>query len=495
MASGISIEADTKLSQNWTQTFFQSRGTDSRFDNVKYHAFHSVESLTNASQITFVCPRFLGPHCYLPNKMLLKVKIKITDAATSEVPVAGKRVAPINNILHSLFSSCRVWLGETLITKNSENYAHKAYIIDLMSFDGFAKYTWLEAQGWFQDVFGDKPQNQTATSNSGFNNRRNLFLENSAKTSSPYAEDGIWVMGRIHTDLNAAESGLIPHLGMRIQLGLSGSDFVLQKPEADTANYKITINAATLFCPVGQMNATIYKSLEHKLNREDAKVFIVRSEVTNKSISKGGTMFTDQLFSGAPLPSRILLGFVPTENFLGTQTTSPYYFHRKWKKGPGTQAEPSLAARVLRAGTSATAAAAGVGTEEVEGLGTHVFVEKVNLTLNGEQVDGLEEGAATEISDTPNYVRLHLFLGLLTSTTGNNVTLDEFHRGFFFLAYDLSTSLEATADYVIPAVRQGNLSIQVTFSAPTPVELTMIIYAEYPTLIKIDKNRQISMSY
>ncbi len=437
--------------------------------------------------------------------MLLKVEIKLIDVATGEVPEATKRVGPVNNILQSLFSSCRVWLGETLITKNPENYAHRAYIIDLMSFDGFAKYTWLEGQGWYQDVFGINLANQTATSNSGFTNRRRLFLKNPLQAGSGYADSSIILMGRLHTDLNSAEPGLIPHLGLKVQLGFSSSAFLLQKPATDTATYKMVIKNATLFCPVGQLNPDAFREIERKLLKEDAKLFIERSEVTNKSISKGSTIFVDHLFPGAPLPSRILLGFVPTQNYIGTQTTSPFFFHRKWKKESSVQDPPPATASTsatgsswrLRRGSSQsqTLGALEETEEDVEGPGTHVFVEKVSLTLNGEQVDGLEEGTSTELSDTPNFVRLHLFLGLLTSTTGNNLTLSEFHNGFFFVAYDLTTSSDASADYVIPAIRQGNLNLQVTFSEPTPLELTMIVYAEYPTVIKMDKNRQIGMSF
>ena len=508
--AAIQLEAESKLAENWIQSFFRSPATDARFESVKYHQFHSVESLTNATQVTFVCPRFLGPNAYLPHKLMLKVQVEIIDVATGTVPLSTQTIAPINNSLHSLFSSCRIWLGETLITKAAENYAHKAYLIDLLSFDGFAKYTWLEAQGWFQDVFGEKLENQTSSVNQGFNNRRRLFLSNPASATSNYAAGGIILMGRLHTDLIGAECGLIPGVGMRIQLGYNSSAFVLQKPSTDTANYKIVIKHATLFCPVGQFSPDAFRQIEAKLNKEDAKLYLERSEVTNKSIPLNSTLFVDQLFSGAPLPSRMFIAFVATSNYLGSQTTNPFYFQRRWKKPP-TPPPPPPGPGV---GTAPTPEASGSGGWTILGTqisgrqrtvdGTpgsvgqspdYVYIEKVSVSLNGEPLDGLEEGLATVASDTANYVRLHLILGLLTSTTGNNLTLDEFHRGFFILGYDLSTSSDATAANIIKAVRQGNLSIQVTFSEPIPVELTMIIYAEYPTLLKITKHRQIRMSY
>ncbi len=173
-----------------------------------------------------------------------------------------------------------------------------------------------------------------------------------------------------------------------------------------------------------------------------------------------------------------------------------FFFQRKFTIPPTPAPGPPGGAGGINA--AAGAAAAMVGRVLGQGLGggnDEAFIEKVSLTLNGEQVDGLEEGVASSVSDTANFVRLHLMLGLLTSTTGNNLTFDEFHRGFFFVGYDLSTSSNAAASYVIPAVRQGNLHLQVTFSQSIPDELTMLIYAEYPTLITMDKNRQIAMSY
>ena len=431
------------------------------------------------------------------------MQVKIIDVATGKVPLPTQQIAPANNILHTLFSSCRIWLGETLITMAPDKYAHRSYFIDLLSFDSMAKYSWLESQGWYQDVFGSTLANQTSH-NSGFSNRRGRFLIDPKVPTSKFAEDGAIFMGRLHTDFVAAKCGLIPGLGMRIVLGYSPSSFVLQKTKTDTATYKILIENATLFCPVATLSADVFRRLEHKLKTEDAKLFLERSEMTNKIIPKGQNIFVDQLFSGAPLPSRIVIGFVATTNFLGTETTNPYFFQRKFRKPtppppppPGPGAVPSTSSWIpSRARTRASATAEDEFEEIVAGDDDdYVFIEKVSVTLNGEQIDGLEEGVATLISDTPNFLRLHLLLGFLTSTTGNNLTFSEFHNGFFFLVYDLTTSSNAAAEYVIPAIRQGNLQIQVTFSGPLPFELTMLIFAEYPTLIKISQTRQIRISY
>ncbi len=92
-------------------------------------------------------------------------------------------------------------------------------------------------------------------------------------------------------------------------------------------------------------------------------------------------------------------------------------------------------------------------------------------------------------------MRLQYYQDFTSSGTGNNATYDEFMHGYYFLYFDLTTSLQAGLNDLIPAVRQGNLLLKIQFSAQLPIEVTLILYAEYPSLMRMDKNRQISLSY
>ncbi len=231
------------------------------------HSFYPVESLTNATQMTFLLPRFLGPMAYVPSGLLLKLNIKLAMiTATGQlvnIP-ATKLVAPINNTMHSLFKSCRVWLGESLISKNSDNYPYKSYMIDLFSYDGPAKFSWLEGQMFYQDNFGKTLAAQTAVGNSGFATRMNLF-KNEAQTA--YHQGTVTTMGRLHTDLNSTDAPLIPGLGLKIELTFSSSDFLIQIPTTDRSRYKLTIENAVLQCPVAHLSAPLFRSLELKLKK------------------------------------------------------------------------------------------------------------------------------------------------------------------------------------------------------------------------------------
>ncbi len=486
------MEGNNVLSEDWAEDFFQSRPTDGRFECVKLQKFYPIESLTNASVITFILPRFMGPNIYLPSRMLLKVAVQLKIKGADAIPAANK-VAPINNTFHSLFKSCRVWVGETLLTKNGENYPFKSYMIDFLSMDSNAKFSWMRAQMWHQDTFGHTLATQTDPNvNAGFKSRMHRFQ---TQDQSAYVTHSIPLMGRLHSDLASLHKGLCPGIGMRLELGLSSDDFLIQVPSTGTSKYELKITDAVLLCPVGQLSLEMFRKIEHKLESKNIKMYLKRTEVTNKNIPANSQLFVDQLFAGAPLPAKMVITVLPTASYVGTQHTNPFFFGRAFartKPGPGVQV-PRTSDSSRRGSLLSFASTS--GPDGLQDCADESFIEKVQVTLNGEDLDGLEAGSATCTEDIANFVRLHYFMGFMESRTGNAVTYEEFMNGFFFLYYDLSTNGQASDEYEIPAVRQGNLRIQMNFSATHPQELTLLIFAEYPTLLQVDKYKQLSMSY
>ncbi len=493
------------------ENLFDDKGSDLRFDNIKMQSYYPLESLTQASQMSFSLPPFLGPNAYLPNKLLIQIGLRLTTEAGNTI-AATKRVSPINNIIHSLFKSVRVWVGETLITPNADNYHYKSFLTDYLSMDGFAKYTWMTAAGWNQDSYGRTLANQTSTHNRGFENRRKLF-RNADDTA--YLNEIVYLTARPHTDFLSTESWLIPGLGLRFEFQFASNDFLIQVPKADTGKYKLTIANACLMCPVAQLSANLFQSINRKLNAgHDAKMYYTRSEVTHKTIGQTSS-YVERLFAGQPLPSRIVIGLVPTTSYYGTVHTTPYFFARTFCQemvGENEQAPPPRNDPPQEAGTSRFFGRRNSKTStnqqqrdgdpdaeeedfEILGCDTGPFVKKVSMTLNGESLDGYVEHSATRRHDISNYMRLQYYQGFTSSGTGNNATYDEFMHGYYFLYFDLTTSLQAGLNDLIPAVRQGNLLLKIQFSAQLPIEVTLILYAEYPSLMRMDKNRQISLSY
>ncbi len=211
------MEPNTYEAESLMESLFEEKGTDPRFDNIKMQCYFPLESLTQATQMSFSLPPFLGPNAYLPNKLLLQVGLRLTTETGATI-AATKRVSVINNIMHSLFKSVRVWVGETCITPNADNYHYKSYMTDYLSMDGFAKYTWMSGAGWNQDSFGRTLANQTSTHNRGFENRRKLFRN---EDDTAYLNEIVYLTGRPHTDFLSTEAWLIPGLGLRFEFHFS----------------------------------------------------------------------------------------------------------------------------------------------------------------------------------------------------------------------------------------------------------------------------------
>ena len=68
-------------------------------------------------------------------------------------------------------------------------------------------------------------------------------------------------------------------------------------------------------------------------------------------------------------------------------------------------------------------------------------------------------------------------------------------KGFFFGVYDLSTSGKCGTNYVIPAIRIGHLRVRVVFSEALPIDLTMLLYCEFPATLYVGKTGKLGGSY
>ncbi len=477
-------EKDTIEAQNWASVLFQDRKTDARFDNVEYQEFFPTNSLSNCTKIDFLLPRFTGPLMYLPYDMQLKVDVTLTNEDGSQI-ADGKSVGPSNLVLHTLFSECRFYLEDYSLNEANENYGYKAFLTSLLTLDSNAKYSWLQAAGFFHDT---AKAIDDVNTNNGFDSRRDLFLKGNSYSGTP-----VTFVGKILHELVSSQAGIIPGISMRLKLTLQNQDFIIMTDSDD--KYKLTIVNASLFCPVAQLKPDVFRTIQRHLKEKPVKMYYQKIQVTHKVIPSGSQLYvTESLFPMSELPSRLVFGFLPTSTFLGNPKKSPYNFQRKWS----WQVEGASVAHSARRNSlgSRRWISGGNTQDEVVFQQTTktVFLEKVSLTLNGKSVDGFD-GRASENDDTLMFMRLNNVLGYTKTRTGNNLTRTDFHNGYFFCAYDLTTSGNSGMNFLVPSVRLGNLRLNLEFSGTIEEEMTIVIYAEFPSMLTIDQYRRIRMTY
>ena len=96
-------QAGTFAAQNYAESFFRQVPTDSRFLQTSFQKFPPNSSL-DADTINFVLNRFEAANVYQIQNTHLEIQIVIHDKNNS-VPAKTVKVAPINNIFHSMFES------------------------------------------------------------------------------------------------------------------------------------------------------------------------------------------------------------------------------------------------------------------------------------------------------------------------------------------------------------------------------------------------------
>ncbi len=450
------MEADATPVQELSEIWFRNFATDLRYTSTEFLPVYPTNSLTNAKQIEFNIGGFTGAGCLNLQDAMLFLKVKLTKEDGSTTVPTGKMVAPVNATLHSLFSSVSTRLNDQVVNNSNDMYNYKAYLLTHLSYGATPKYSFLQGAGVYEDTPGnlDNPE-----SNAGFTTRSARFKKGILPTDAYHGEE-VQYAAKLYLDLVTTDTPIPPGVAVRIILTLSGNDFVLQVPQSESDKYKLIITEAVLHVPVAIMGPEVFSKFEKRLAEKSASIYFRRIEMMSKSIPKGTTVYNSEtLFSLQANPCKIIVGLVDTAAFVGDFKKNPFNFKRLWKKDQNTS-----------------------------------FVQSMTMTLNAKTLDGLD-GKASERDDMLKFLRFHHFLQADNNESANNISYLAFMEGSFLGVWDCSTSGHCGMDFLTPAIRMGALRLSIEFSKPSLEEITVIFFSEFPSVIKINKARQISLSY
>ena len=125
---------------------------------------------------------------------------------------------------------------------------------------------------------------------------------------------------------------------------------------------------------------------------------------------------------------------------------------------------------------------------EVKGIVSTLI--KADLTLNGNQLEGLNDIDTLEFQHLKN----NLLLDNLLSGDTNSITVAESKDGYFFLTFDFTTALNSGAFTVLPRVRTGQVRLSLRFDNPLPYEVTVCAYSDYQSTLEIDVARSVKVN-
>jgi hypothetical protein len=158
-------------------------------------------SSLDARTLEFTLDRYDVGNVYLIQDTCIEVQCVITKN-DGNVPDTDKKVSVVNNLLHSMFESCRLSINDLPITISPNNYGYKAYMSDVLSYSSQIKSAQLATQGYYSDL---SDHMGPVDDNSGFTDRMCMFRKGFDE-NGVYRPDGTTLFGRLMHDLGLLQN-------------------------------------------------------------------------------------------------------------------------------------------------------------------------------------------------------------------------------------------------------------------------------------------------
>ena len=402
-----------------------------------YHIEHLPRSNPNEGPIKFEISGDSNDYMDLLNSYLL-LEIKLSKADNTDID-DNDVVGPINLIGQTLFKQIDVSLNDTLISDSSNMNHYRSIIESLLSYTSSEAKKQLTMALHVKDTPGS--MDDIADENKGLVSRRAYLTK--SKT--------LQLIGRPHSDIFYQNRYLINGVDLKLKLIRNTNALVLMGDAAKA--YKLQIQNASFFVRKVKINSGIQLKHIEKLDKQLQPAIYPIRRVMMKSVSipiGSLSLNEENLFSGQ-LPKRIIIGLVDSDSFEGLYTKNPFNFK-------------------------------------------NFGLKYCSLHMDGKMIPQKPLS-----SDFENNLSLRNYFTLLESTGksfGNNgIDIDrtEYEEGYSLLAFDLSPDLEDTGCYHL--IRKGNIRLELKFDKGLTSPVNVIVYSEFDSSIKIDKNRSVLMDY
>ena len=411
--------------------------TQTSIEASSYGEYHPLTSLVDGSTIEFEVSGTGEDYLDLSNSYL-HIKAKVTNNDGTNL-AADEAVAPVNNMLHSMFSQVDVFLNGTQITSSTNTYAYRAMLETLLSFGDDAKKSQLASALYVKDDAGKMNNLQVNNeANAGFMARRKAARESRI----------IDMMGRLHLDMCFQERYLLNEVNVKIRLTRSKDAFCLMGANART----VKIVSAVLIVRKARLSPSVALAHAKGLEVSTAKYPIKRVVCKTFTISAGlRDVNQEKLYSGQ-LPSRIVIGLVNNEGFNGAINRNPFNFE-------------------------------------------HFNLTEIALYLDGQQGQTIKplKPDFTNGQYIESYMSLFMGTNKINRDEGNCILPEDYANGYALYAYDLSPDLSEGAN--LNLIKQGTVRLALKFSEALDAAVTVVTYAEFENVIEIDRSRNVIFDF
>ena len=412
--------------------------TQTSTEDAQWVEHQPMASLESGGPIEFLLPGWVDTCLDIASSYL---HVQAKGSKFNGTPLdPDNAVAPVNNWLHSLFSQLDVYLNGTLVTPSRNTYPYRAYIETLLSYGNEAKETQLRSQLRYKDTAGRMDAVDIVDEDVM---NRGLVSRRAHVTQSRFVD----MMGRLHVDLFLQDRYMLNGVDVKIRLVRSKYTFALMAGGGNL-DYKVHIVNATMFARKATLNPTVQMAHIRHWTRARPCTRCVPS--TAKYI-------------------HFRQGLCRTR----TKTCFSVPYRNVWYYAASTTTRTTVRTRRTRFTPSTTTSTSSPFTWMVD-----------------RYPPNLSSRISTRIDPNPNpnpYLNLFTSTGKVSQDEGNGLTRDDFRDGYTFFGFDL-TPCDGSCFHL---VQKGNLRIEMHFDAALQQTINVVVYAEFESVLEIDKSRNI----
>lgn len=401
-------------------------------------AYKPINALgDDPSVIEFVCLGHGDTYRDL-SSIYLRIKLRVMKEKPSTAHTEAGKGNVVNNLLHSLFRQVSVYLNGVPISQSNMDYGYRAYFENLLNYGTDATSTHLESIGWTLDE--GKLDSILVADNKG------LSARNERTKNSQTVE----LYGRLHADMFNQHRLLLNNIDLRVSLSVEKPEFYLMEAVPDTSF--VTFDSVTMYMNHIQINPDMMLKNELTLARTPATYPYKRVEVKAYTVPPDSSSLSlDNVVIGQ-LPNLILFAMVDNEAYAGKRNLNPFNFK-------------------------------------------HNKISQYHLLVNGVQIPNEPYEFDYSKSDNPISTRAYQSLfkdtGIHYFDRGHQISKKFFDNGCFIIATDLTADRSTDAGVCGNLHNQGTVRIEARFREPLLKTTTCLVYCEYDSSIKIDKDRNV----
>ena len=435
--------------------------------------FLPTSALRDGGVIEFYVPASSEDYIDLRNSRLY-IKAKIVTNSTGEDVDNLANVAPINNLLQSMWSNIELIINEHLVAHSNNVHGYVATISHLlhdseeyMNSEGRLHLLYKDTAGKLGSTNALEPNTENSipgysiqvkdeTSAAG-TARRVASLVTGARIGNyglhqrflaTHSSRSFEMLGGLRIDMFEQIRYLPSGIAMKLRLHPQQRAFCLMAPSTSN-DYKLQVLQATLIVRKVKVSPGVIVGHDEALQEKPAEYPVVHKECKSFAIASGLLQFKqDNIFLGQ-LPTRVVLAMVTARAFNGSFEHNPFNFE--------------------------------------------LFGAKlVQVYADGKPVRS-RPFQLTDSSYAESYNSLFRGMGRLDGDRGSVIKLEDWSRGYSLFAFNLAP--DGNCDDHGSLIQHGNLRVEVQFSEALAQAVQLLVYAEFDSMVKIDRDRQVFVDY